>query len=43
LEQEQLARAVELGLGITSLDEIEFLTDSPESEKLVEQIRAEFA
>ncbi len=39
-EQEQIARAVELGLGISSPDEIEFLTDSPESERMVEQIKA---
>jgi diaminopimelate decarboxylase len=41
-EQEQIARAVELGIGVSSFDEIEFLTDSPESEILVEKIRAEF-
>ncbi|TET06650.1 MAG: DUF362 domain-containing protein [Candidatus Thorarchaeota archaeon] len=41
-EQEQIARAVELGIGISSLDEIEFLTDSTKSEKLVGQIKAEF-
>ncbi|MFX1559834.1 MAG: DUF362 domain-containing protein [Promethearchaeota archaeon] len=40
--QEQIARAVELGIGISSLDEIEFVTDSPESEMLVEKIKAEF-
>lgn len=39
-EQEQIARAVELRLGISSPDEIEFLTDSPESERIVEQIKA---
>ncbi len=42
-EQEQIARAIELGIGISSFDEIEFLTDSPDSEKLVERIKAEFA
>jgi uncharacterized protein (DUF362 family) len=42
-EQGQIARAVELGIGISSFDEIEFLTDSPESERLVEQIKDEFA
>jgi len=41
-EQEQIARAVELGIGISSFDEIEFLADSPDSKKLVEQIKAEF-
>jgi uncharacterized protein (DUF362 family) len=38
-EQEQIARAVELGIGISSPDEIEFLTDSPEAEKLVKKIK----
>lgn len=41
-EQEQIARAVELGIGISSFSEIEFLTDSPESDALVEKIKAEF-
>jgi len=39
-EQEQIARAVELGLGITSPEEIDFLTDdSDASLSLVEQIK----
>lgn len=42
-QQEQIARAVELGIGVSSFEEIDFLTDSTESEKLVEQIKAEFA
>jgi uncharacterized protein (DUF362 family) len=42
LEQEQLARAIELRIGISSLDEIEFLTDSSTSDKVVEKIQAEF-
>ena len=42
-EQEQIARAVELGIGISSFEEIEFMTDSLASEDLVEKIRAEFA
>jgi uncharacterized protein (DUF362 family) len=42
-DQEQIARAVELGIGVSSFNEIEFLTDSPESEKLVEKIKAEFS
>ncbi len=42
-EQEQIARAVELGIGVSSFDKIEFRTDSPESEILVEKIKAEFA
>ncbi|MHA2302343.1 MAG: DUF362 domain-containing protein, partial [Candidatus Thorarchaeota archaeon] len=41
-EQEQIARAIELGIGVSSFDDIEFVTDSPESEKLVNQIKAEF-
>ena len=41
-EQEQIARAVELGIGISSPEEIEFVTDSPDSEILVEKIKAEF-
>ena len=40
-KQEQIKRAVELGLGITSPDDVEFLTDSEESEKLVEKIKEE--
>ncbi|MHA2211497.1 MAG: DUF362 domain-containing protein [Candidatus Thorarchaeota archaeon] len=43
IEQEQLSRAMELGIGISSLEDIEFLTDSPESENLVTKIRVEFA
>ncbi|MFW9976428.1 MAG: hypothetical protein ACFFDQ_14240, partial [Candidatus Thorarchaeota archaeon] len=42
-EQEQIARAVELGIGISSFDEIEFITDSHNSEELVKQIRNEFS
>ncbi|MFX1366743.1 MAG: DUF362 domain-containing protein [Promethearchaeota archaeon] len=38
-EQEQIKRAVELRLGITSPEEIKFITDSEESEKLVVQIK----
>ncbi|MBY8998364.1 MAG: DUF362 domain-containing protein, partial [Candidatus Thorarchaeota archaeon] len=41
-EQEQIARAVELGIGVSSFDEIKFLTDSSESNVLVEKIKAEF-
>jgi uncharacterized protein (DUF362 family) len=41
-EQEQIARSVELGIGISSFDEIDFMTDTPESEELVEQISTEF-
>ncbi len=42
-EQEQIKRAVELGVGILSPDEIEFITDSEESEKLVAQIKEKLA
>ncbi|HUT80278.1 MAG TPA: DUF362 domain-containing protein [Candidatus Bathyarchaeia archaeon] len=42
-EQEQLKRAVELGLGISSPDKIEFLTDSKESEELVKKIKVKLA
>ena len=42
-EQKQIKRAVELGVGITSPDEIEFLTDSEEAERLVLQIKEKFA
>lgn len=37
-DQEQIARAVELNLGVTKPDEIEIMTDSKEAEKLAEQI-----
>lgn len=43
-KQEQIARAVELNLGIASSDEIEFITDgSEESAKLVEKIKEKLA
>jgi uncharacterized protein (DUF362 family) len=38
-EQEQIARAVELGLGITSPDQIQLVTDDPESENFARQVR----
>ncbi|NVM46299.1 MAG: DUF362 domain-containing protein [Candidatus Lokiarchaeota archaeon] len=41
-EQDQIKRAVELGLGISSLNEIEFLTDSEDSRELVAGIKQEF-
>ncbi|MFW9802931.1 MAG: DUF362 domain-containing protein, partial [Candidatus Thorarchaeota archaeon] len=43
LEQEQLARAIELGIGISDLDDIKFSSDTPHSKELVERIRTEFA
>jgi uncharacterized protein (DUF362 family) len=42
-EQEQIKRAVELGVGITSSNDIEFIPDSEEAEKLVIQIREKLA
>ncbi|MFX0104890.1 MAG: DUF362 domain-containing protein [Candidatus Hodarchaeota archaeon] len=42
-EQTQIKRAVELGIGITSPDEIEFITDTEESKKLVSQIKEKLA
>jgi uncharacterized protein (DUF362 family) len=38
-EQEQIKRAVELGIGIDSPDKIEFVTDSEESENLVTKVK----
>jgi len=38
-EQEQIARAVELGLGVRAPDQIELVTDSPESAAYGEEIR----
>ncbi|MFX0020518.1 MAG: DUF362 domain-containing protein [Candidatus Hermodarchaeota archaeon] len=42
-EQEQIKRAAELKVGIRSPDEIEFVTDSKEAEKLVVQIKEELS
>ncbi|MFX1594294.1 MAG: DUF362 domain-containing protein [Promethearchaeota archaeon] len=42
-EQAQIKRAIELGIGITSPDEIEFITDSEESKNLVSKIREKLA
>lgn len=39
-EQAQIKRAVELGIGIKRPEEIEFITDTKDSEKLVEKIMA---
>jgi hypothetical protein len=38
-EQEQIARAVELDLGISSCDEIELITGDTESRALAESLR----
>ncbi len=38
-EQEQIAQAVNLGIGVGSPDQIEFLTDSKESEEYVAKIK----
>ena len=40
-EQDQIKRAVELGLGVSAPTEIEFLTDSEESEEFVAEIKEE--
>jgi uncharacterized protein (DUF362 family) len=37
-DQEQIKRATELGFGITSPEEIELITDSPEGDKLIKKI-----
>lgn len=42
-EQAQIKRAVELRIGITLPEEIEFITDSEEAEKLVAQIKKKLA
>jgi len=39
LEQEQIARAVELGLGVSSPDEIQIITDDEGSEQYAQVIR----
>ncbi len=38
-EQEQIARAVELGLGVDAADKIELVTDGPESAAYADEIR----
>jgi uncharacterized protein (DUF362 family) len=38
-EQEQIARAVELGLGVSSPEQIELIADDPESRELAEKVR----
>jgi uncharacterized protein (DUF362 family) len=42
-EQDQIKRAVELGIGIKSPEEIEFITDSKDSERVVMQIEEKLA
>jgi len=42
-DQAQIKRAIELGIGISSPKEIEFITDSEEAEKLVLQIKEKLA
>jgi uncharacterized protein (DUF362 family) len=37
-EQEQIVRAVELGLGVTSPDQIQLVTDDPKSQKVADRI-----
>jgi uncharacterized protein (DUF362 family) len=41
--QDQIKRAVELGIGITAPNEIEFLTDSEDSEEFIAKIKEELA
>ena len=38
-EQDQISRAAELGLGVTSPEQIEFITDDPESEEFAGRVR----
>ncbi len=42
-DQDQIKRAVKLGVGITSPNEVEFICDSKDAEKLVEQIKEKLA
>lgn len=42
-EQKQIKRAVELGIGISSPDKIEFLTDSEENLELANRIKVKLA
>ncbi len=42
-DQDQIARAVQLGLGVKGPDGIELVTDDPESRKVAERIRAVLA
>ena len=42
-EQEQIKRAIDLGVGIKSLDDIEFIPDSEEAEKYIYQIKEKLA
>lgn len=39
-EQEQIARAVRLGLGVRGPDEIDLITDDPESRKIADRVQA---
>ncbi len=41
-EQEQIAQAVKLGLGVSSHEQIEFLTDDKESREYVSEIKKQF-
>ncbi len=42
-DQDQIVRAVQLGLGVKGPDGIELVTDDPDSRKVAEQIRAVLA
>jgi uncharacterized protein (DUF362 family) len=39
-KQEQIVRAVELGLGVSGSDQLDIVTDDPESEAYAEKLRA---
>jgi uncharacterized protein (DUF362 family) len=41
-EQEQIASAARLGLGVRGPDEIDLVTDDPESRKIAERVRDVF-
>jgi uncharacterized protein (DUF362 family) len=38
-DQEQIARAVRLGLGVQGADQIDLVTDDPESRKMADRVR----
>jgi uncharacterized protein (DUF362 family) len=42
-DQDQIARAVQLGLGVKGPDGVELVTDDPESRKVAERIRGVLA
>jgi uncharacterized protein (DUF362 family) len=42
-DQEQIARAVQLGLGAKGLEQIDLITDDPESKQIAERVRQALA